>query len=204
MGIDAFALNVGQPTAAFTLDTVSQLFAAADGTGFKLFFSFDFYQTGDLAAHKTLFDQYRDHPAHLTYGDGSLPVVSSYSGGGLGADAWRSFKQENGVYLLPNAEADASYYSDPAAFFGTWADALDGVLTWETAWPETSETPLNVSSAQDEAIKAAADAAGKTYVMGMCLLRLPSSTPTESAHHPSSRTNRGLEPCADIRNYPDS
>lgn len=166
VGFDAFALNVGQPTQPFTLDTVQQLFDYASGKGFKLFFSFDFYQTGDINTHKTLFDQFRDHPAHLTYGPNSLPVVSSYSGGNLGADGWRSFKQENNVYLLPNPESDGSYYSDPATFFSTWADAVDGVLTWETSWPDAADTPQNVSSAKDEAIKAAADAAGKTYVMG--------------------------------------
>ncbi|KAG4222801.1 hypothetical protein PC116_g28725, partial [Phytophthora cactorum] len=114
--------------------------------------------------HQALFSQFKDHPAHLKYND--LPVVSSYSGGNLGPDTWRNFKSTNNVYLIPNPEADGNYYNNPAGFFQSWGDAIDGVFSWETAWPETSERPLNVSSERDAAVKSAADAAGKAYVMG--------------------------------------
>ena len=169
VGFDAFALNVGRPTEPWAISTVQQLFdyAGSRDGDFKLFFSFDFHQTPDIGAHKTLLDQFRDHPAHLTYGDGDRAVLSSFGGGDLGPDTWREFGSANGLYLLPNLEADGSYYSDPSAFFGAWGDAIDGVFSWETAWPETSETPVNVSSVQDESVKAAADAAGKSYMMGM-------------------------------------
>lgn len=167
VGFDAFALNVGNPGADWAKNTVQQLFDYA-GTrqSFKLFFSFDFYADGDISQHQALFAQFKDHPAHLRYGPGDLPVVSSYSGGGIGPDAWRSFKTANNVYLIPNPEADGNYYSNPSGFFQSWGDAVDGVFSWETAWPDTSDTPVNVSSAKDVAVKSAADAAGKAYMMG--------------------------------------
>lgn len=102
----------------------------------------------------------------MTYGPDNLPVVSSYSGGSLGPDVWRTFKETNNVYLLPNLEGDADYFTNPTGFFQKWGDAIDGVFTWETAWPDASDTPLNVTSEKDVTIKGAADAAGKSYMMG--------------------------------------
>ncbi|KAI1772010.1 glycoside hydrolase family 71 protein [Hypoxylon cercidicola] len=171
VGFDAFALNVGNPGADWASNTVQQLFDYAETRPFKLFFSFDFYGNGDINQHQALFARFKDHPAHLKYGSNNLPVVSSYSGGSIGPDAWRNFKTTNNVYLIPNPEADGNYYSNPSRFFQSWGDAVDGVFSWETAWPDTSDTPVNVSSARDEAVKAAADAAGKTYVMGLSSLQ---------------------------------
>ncbi|KAI1804276.1 glycoside hydrolase family 71 protein [Daldinia bambusicola] len=169
VGFDAFALNVGSPDADWAKNTIQQLFDYAGDKQFKLFFSFDFYGNGDINQHQALFSQFKDHPAHLKYND--LPVVSSYSGGNIGPDAWRNFKNTNDVYLIPNPEADGNYYNNPEAFFQSWGDAIDGVFSWETAWPETSERPANVSSERDAAVKSAADAAGKAYVMGLSSLQ---------------------------------
>lgn len=167
VGFDAFALNVGNPGADWAKNTVQQLFDYAGSKPFKLFFSFDFYGNGDISQHQALFAQFKDHPAHLKYGSNNLPVVSSYSGGSVGPDTWKSFKTANNVYLIPNPEADGNYYSNPSGFFKSWGDAVDGVFSWETAWPDTSETPVNVSSTKDQAVKSAADAAGKAYMMGL-------------------------------------
>lgn len=147
---------------------MNQLFDYADTRDdFKLFFSFDFYQTGDINTHAALYTQFADRASYLRYGDADRPVVSSYSGGAIGVDAWRNFKTANNVYLIPNPEADGNYYSQPSTFFQNWGGVVDGVFSWETNWPDVSDTPgTNVSSARDEAVKTAADAAGKTYVMG--------------------------------------
>lgn len=145
---------------------MQQLFDYARDKPFKLFLSFDFYAAGDIAAHQEFFNLWKGQAAYLTYGPNNLPVVSSYSGGSLGPDVWRNFKETNNVYLLPNLEGDADYYSNPTAFFQKWGDAIDGVFTWETAWPEASDTPVNVTSEKDAAIKGAADGAGKSYMMG--------------------------------------
>ncbi|OTA90693.1 glycoside hydrolase family 71 protein [Hypoxylon sp. CO27-5] len=169
VGFDAFALNVGNPGADWAKSTTQQLFDYASSKSFKLFFSFDFYGNGDISQHQALFNQFKDHPAHLKYNN--LPVVSSYSGGSIGPDTWRNFKNTNNVYLIPNPEADGNYYNNPSAFFQSWGDAIDGVFTWETAWPDASDRPVNVSSTKDQAIKSAADAAGKAYMMGLSSLQ---------------------------------
>ncbi|KAI0198279.1 glycoside hydrolase [Astrocystis sublimbata] len=172
-GFDAFALNIGKPQEPWLLSAVNQLFDYADSRDdFKLFFSFDFYQTGDINEHAGLYTQFADRPSYLRYGDGSLPVVSSYSGGDIGMDAWRNFKTANNVYLVPNPEADGDYYNNPATFFEKWGDVVDGVFSWETNWPGEADSPgTNVSSSRDEAVKKAADDAGKSYIMGLSSLQ---------------------------------
>ncbi|KAI1081857.1 glycoside hydrolase family 71 protein [Whalleya microplaca] len=171
VGFDAFALNVGSPDADWAKNTAQQLFDYAGTKDFKLFFSFDFYGSSDISVHKKLYDQFKDNKAYLRYGSGNKPVVSSYSGGGVGADVWRNFRDQNNVYLIPNPEAAENYYQNPATFFQNWGSALDGVFSWETAWPADSDKPTNVSSSQDEAVKKAADAAQKTYMMGLSTLQ---------------------------------
>ncbi|KAF2969036.1 hypothetical protein GQX73_g4532 [Xylaria multiplex] len=157
-GFDAFALNIGRPTEDWLRSAVNQLFNYADTRDdFKLFFSFDFYQTNDINTHAELYKQYAGRSSYLRYGDANLPVVSSYSGGGIGIDAWKNFKTANNVYLIPNPESDGTYYSEPQTFFQNWGDAIDGVFSWETNWPD--------------AVKTAADAAGKSYVMGLSSLQ---------------------------------
>ncbi|KAI0854999.1 glycoside hydrolase family 71 protein [Xylaria cubensis] len=172
-GFDAFALNIGAPGADWLKSAVTQLFNYADSRNdFKLFFSFDFYQEGDINAHAALYTQFANRASYLRYGNANQPVVSSFSGGNIGVDAWRNFKTANNVYLIPNPEADGNYYSQPATFFQNWGNAIDGVFSWETNWPDVSDTPgTNVSSARDAAVKQAADSVGKTYVMGLSTLQ---------------------------------
>ncbi|OBT71086.1 hypothetical protein VF21_09830 [Pseudogymnoascus sp. 05NY08] len=172
VGLDAFAVNVGAPGAEFSTITMQQLFDYARDKPFKLFFSFDFYAAGDIAAHQEFFNVWRNETAYLTYGPQNLPVLSTFSGGSLGPDVWRNFKETNNVYLLPNVEeGEADYYNNPTAFFQKWGGAIDGVFSWETAWPYASETPMNVTSEKDVAVKNAADAAGKSYMMGLSTLQ---------------------------------
>lgn len=172
VGFDAFALNVGAPEADWAIDAIQQLFDNAKGKNFGLFFSFDFYADGDITAHQTLYDKFKDEEAYFTYGPDSLNVISTFSGASLGPDTWASFKETNNVYLIPNAESDSDYYSNPESFFDRWGDAVDGVFSWETAWPGESNSPVNVSSSRDEDVMTAASAAGKSYMMGKQQLRL--------------------------------
>ncbi|KAI0149494.1 glycoside hydrolase family 71 protein [Xylariaceae sp. FL1272] len=170
-GFDAFALNVGAPGASWAVDAATQLFDAAIAAGgnFTLFFSFDFYQEGDITAHEDFFKDYVGRSSYLKYDD--KPVVSSFSGASIGASAWESFKDDNGVYLIPNPDSDESYFDSPATFWQEWGDALDGVFTWETAWPGQSSSPSNVSDSRDKTVMDGASDAGKTYIMGLSPLQ---------------------------------
>lgn len=166
VGFDAFALNVGQPDQSWTSDALKLLFDYAADKEFGLFFSFDFFSQPDINLHKTLYDQFKDEPAYYKYGTDQKNFLSTFSGANLGPDTWASFRADNNLFLVPNVEADGNYYSNPSGFFDSWGGALDGVFSWETAWPGQSDTPSNVTSDRDEAVKTAADTAFKAYMMG--------------------------------------
>ncbi|KXJ85754.1 hypothetical protein Micbo1qcDRAFT_180527 [Microdochium bolleyi] len=78
IGVDAFALNVGQPDLDWS------------GTKLKIVFSLDF--------------------------------------------------QKENVFCVPVIDQLPNYYTDPDAFWSSWSGAVDGVFTWEQAWPRSSNT----------------------------------------------------------------
>ncbi|KND86300.1 Mutanase [Tolypocladium ophioglossoides CBS 100239] len=173
LGFDAFALNIGQPSAPWAVGTVKALFDYADSTGFKLFFSLDFYQTADLNAYTDLLKGYIGRPAYLTAGPNNHPVISMFSVGSHSADDFQSWKQNtfNGnIYFLPNAD-NSPGYSNPQTWFQTWGKVVDGVFGWETAWPTQGTTPANVSIDFDTAVQNEARANSKTYMAPMSSLQ---------------------------------
>ncbi|KAL3494664.1 glycoside hydrolase [Aspergillus germanicus] len=178
VGFDAFALNIGDPTAEWAKSTIDQLFAAAEesGTAFGLFFSFDMLQHPVLADHVNLFNEYRDHPNYFRGGANGFPVVSSY-GGYATHDDWASFKDSADIYLIPNlddsapgAGDDAPYYTDTAGQLSGY-DFVDGFFSWESAWPASTEGPVNVNFAGDQAVMEYAHSFGKDYMMGLSSLQ---------------------------------
>lgn len=78
MGFDGFALNVHTATDQWCLTSLSFLFGAAQGAGFKLFFSFDMSWFTDPSQFVSLLQTYHNHPAHFL--KNNLPLVSKYFG----------------------------------------------------------------------------------------------------------------------------
>lgn len=165
LGIDAFALNVSQPNADWAKNSIDQLFNHASGKNFKLFFSLDLYQTGEVNDFNGLLKNYLDHPAYLTAGPNQYPVVSTFSAGQYGPEAFRDWKKNsfnNQIYFIPNADL-TSGYGNPS-WFDEWNQAVDGVFGWESAFPNSGISPANVSDQVDLAVQTAAHSNGKTYM----------------------------------------
>ena len=159
-------MNVGQPGQPWAQSTVKQLFDKADQTGFKLFFSLDFYQTGDVNSYTEIVSQYIGRDSYLKAGPDSLPVISTFSVGGVGPEGFQTWMQNNydgQIYFLPNADT-SSGYDNPETWFQQWGDVVDGVFGWESAGPAPGDTPANVSDAVDTAVQNAAHNIGKTYM----------------------------------------
>lgn len=167
MGLDAFALNVGAPTADWAQDAIKQLFDAAGDEGFKLFFSFDLSAWGTLQDHIDLFDKYSSNDAYLTYGSDSSPLVSSFAGYDH-INHWTSFKNNNKVSLIPNLDDKNidQYYNDPSSYLSKYLDIVDGFFSWESAWPSGSDTVTNLSSTWDSNVQSFAHGSSKAYMMG--------------------------------------
>ncbi|CAL1713082.1 unnamed protein product [Somion occarium] len=139
-GIDAFALNIG--TDDWQPGHVKMAYdaAAASGTGFKMFISFDMTvlpcgSPADAAALRNYVTTYADHPAQFKY-DGRV-FASTFSGekcsfgSGSPQNGWKSqfYSQLNGnVFFVP------ALFADPGSF-PSWSGAMDGVFNWNAGWP---------------------------------------------------------------------
>lgn len=175
LGIDAFALNLQSTTLPYATTAVQYLFDAAFNTGFKLFFSFDMTAFSSPSEIIPMLQQYGTNTTYFSANNDGRPFVSIFRGGGssfsFGSanpnDGWQTqFKdvlQSNGLTInfVPNFD-DASNY--PTGFFDQFP-VVDGVFSWETAWPSGSTTPTTVSDTVDVAAMAGAVAAKKTYMM---------------------------------------
>ncbi|KAJ5570229.1 uncharacterized protein N7459_009659 [Penicillium hispanicum] len=177
IGLDAFAMNVGNPTASWAQSCVKELFDAAQGTNFSLFFSFDMYQDSTLSDHVSLFKQYQDHANYMRAGPNNYPVISSYGGYSAVSD-WASFKKSSNIYLIPNLDDSAagsgdtsSYYTDPSGELSKFNSIVDGYFSWESAWPASTGGPTNVSSTGDANVLEFAHGASKSYMMGLSTLQ---------------------------------
>ncbi|EJF61327.1 glycoside hydrolase [Dichomitus squalens LYAD-421 SS1] len=182
MGLDAFALNVQQPSADFTTSSVGWLFEAANQNGFKLFFSFDMTTIGAPSDFLPLFNQYVGNAAY--YQHENRPFVSTFDGGAksFGASSpnqgWQQqFKDVlSGQGINPFFVPDFDDYTGSAGstydstFFSNYG-SVDGVFSWESAWPEISEGLVNVSNSKDQAGLQAAHAANKVYMMPLSSLQ---------------------------------
>ncbi|VUC37092.1 unnamed protein product [Clonostachys rosea] len=173
LGIDAFVLNVGMPNADWCISTVEQLFAAASGTNFKIFFSLDLYAESDPYAFTTMINKYFSHPNYYKAGPSSAPMLSTFQPGAWGSDNWGAFlaSLSSKPYFVPDFDQAEGYYENPEAFWYYWKDTLDGSFSWEQSWPGVTDTQTNVTSEVDAKVLSATHAQGKVYMMGLSSLQ---------------------------------
>ncbi|TFK94672.1 glycoside hydrolase family 71 protein [Polyporus arcularius HHB13444] len=179
IGLDAFALNVQDASASWSTSAIQLLFDAAAANDFKLFFSFDMAVLDQPSTFLPLFKQYQNNPAY--YYHDNRPFVSTFDGGAksFGASSpnagWQSQLKDalasSGInpFFVPDFD-DYGGATYDAAFFSNYP-VVDGVLSWEAAWPEVNEGTANVSSAKDQVAIQAAHAAGKVYMMPLSSLQ---------------------------------
>jgi glucan endo-1,3-alpha-glucosidase len=171
IGIDAFALNVGNATAWWALDTINQLFTAASGTDLKFFFSMDLAQDSNAYDFTDLINEYMGNANYFTYN--GLPFLSTFSAAGTGPDYWPGFLAtlSSDVYFVPDFDDGLDYYTNFDSWLGAWTSVVDGVFSWETAWPSTSDTASNVSTSEDETIMTSVHNGGKSYMIPLSSLQ---------------------------------
>ncbi|KAF9516438.1 glycoside hydrolase family 71 protein [Hydnum rufescens UP504] len=148
-GIDGFALNVGADS--WALSRVSDAYAAAAGTSFKLFLSFDMTSLpcaspGDATVLRQYISTYANHPNQLYY-QGKL-IVSSFSGqdctfgqGDINSGWNYAIKTTapQPVAFIP------SFFSGTSSFAST--PVMDGEFNWNGGWP-MSDSDIDFSSDQ--------------------------------------------------------
>lgn len=167
-GFDGFALNTHSISSSdkWNTDALDFLFDAAAGTKFKLFISFDMSWGLDVNQLAAFLAPYAKKDAYYTV-DGKA-FISTYTGGTISSDSWKSgfldpLASTHGVtpYFVPDFDDFSGY---PSGVFSSYP-ILDGVFSWEAAWPAPGNTPANVSDEVDSAALKEAHDAGKTYMM---------------------------------------
>ncbi|CZS94451.1 related to mutanase [Rhynchosporium agropyri] len=163
-GLDAFVLNIAYPDSNIP-GQVAKAFAAAEaeGSGFKLFFAFDYLgggqrwpSTGSNSVVSYL-NQYKNSPAYFRYQ--GLPFVSTFEGVD-DINAWAPNgpirSAVGGLYFVPD------WSSLGPSNFATHNDNVQGAFSWEM-WPAGATDKTTDS---DYAWKNNIGA-GKTYMMGV-------------------------------------
>lgn len=167
-GFDGFALNTHtiSPSDTWNINTLNYLFAAASGTDFKLFISFDMSWGLDVTKLAAFMAPYAIQDPY--YRVNGQAFVSTFTGGTISNVQWNSgFIQpmisSYGIkpFFVPDFDDFSGY---PNGIFSSYP-ILSGVFSWESAWPAPGNTPTNVSSQVDSAALQQARAAGKLYMM---------------------------------------
>lgn len=147
MGLDGFALNIGDSTQSFVNTTLGYLFNFAAGKSFKLFISMDLSAaTAACTSLKTscngpydyydIFSYYLGNTAYYVGPNGD-PVISTYSAGGLNNINWTDWKNtlDSVMYFIPDFDDTDGYYQAASGWWSYWGDVVDGLFSWEAAWP---------------------------------------------------------------------
>jgi glucan endo-1,3-alpha-glucosidase len=173
LGVSAFALNVGTCPESWCVPAIQSLFAATEGTDFKIFFSLDLYSQPDPYAFVDLINEYFAHPNYYRGGPDSAPMLSTFLDAGWGPDGWAEFLAALGTkpYFVPMFDQAQGYYTDPESFWAAWTDVLDGCFSWEQSWPGRSESHANVTWDADASVMAVTHSLGKTYMTGLSSLQ---------------------------------
>ncbi|KAJ6043821.1 hypothetical protein N7499_006240 [Penicillium canescens] len=173
-GFDGFALNTHTISASDTwnINALNYLFAAASGTSFKLFVSFDMSWGLDVTKLADFLAPYATQDAY--YKVNGQAFVSTFTGGTISNAQWDSgfiqpLTSTYGIkpFFVPDFDDFSGY---PNGVFSAYP-ILNGVFSWETAWPSPGTTPTNVTSQVDSAALQQAHAAGKVYMMPMSPLQ---------------------------------
>ncbi|KAL2047720.1 hypothetical protein N7G274_000762 [Stereocaulon virgatum] len=185
MGLDGFALNIGDATQSFVATTVEYLFGAAAGTNFKLFISMDLSASGAACAasstscngpydYYNIFKQYLGNSAYYA-GPNGQPMISTFSASNLTNTDWTNWKQTlaNQMHFIPDFDATDGYYQAADGWWSYWGNVVDGLFSWEAAWPAIGglggSYPGDVSP--DLPVIAGAYSHSKSYMIALSTLQ---------------------------------
>ncbi|EKG13545.1 Glycoside hydrolase family 71 [Macrophomina phaseolina MS6] len=177
MGLDGFALNIGDPTQPFVRRTLDSMFNYTRDRHpkFKHFFSLDLWAAGGAGKRLEDYDGLlRDFMGHAAYQKGAngFPFVSTFGDGGTTKDVWLAWREKwaNKVYLVPDFDQTQGYYEAAPGWWSHWGDVVDGLFSWESTWPWAGARST-ADASLDQAVAAGARQRKKAYMMGLSLLQ---------------------------------
>ncbi|KAJ7898691.1 glycoside hydrolase family 71 protein [Mycena olivaceomarginata] len=159
MGIDAFALDIGEDS--YNEQQLGFAYAAAANVGFKVFISFDFayWTAGDTSTMSSYMKTYATQPGQFLYNNAAF--VSSFVGDGY---PYRTLESQSGVKLFACPSWQPGSFINNANIV---CRAVDGLMTGAKSFAEGSTDPLSIpangtTSLDHEYIT---DLGGKPYMM---------------------------------------
>ncbi|KAL0253195.1 hypothetical protein SLS55_010167 [Diplodia seriata] len=172
MGLDGFALNIGDPSQTFVRQTLNYMFdhARDNYPDFKLFISMDLWAAGSAKKGLDDFDDLlRDYMGHAAYykGPNGYPFISSFADGGVHNTTWMDWRNKwaNEIYFVPDFDGSKGYYLSDPGWWEYWGDVVDGIFSWESTWPLRGHT--DTSSWKNESyVREGAFSNEKAYMMG--------------------------------------
>ncbi|KAK0638185.1 Glucan endo-1 [Lasiodiplodia hormozganensis] len=177
MGLDGFALNIGDPTQPFVRDALNKMFDFTRDKypKFKLFFSLDLWASGGAGKRLGDYDSLlRDFMGHGAYQKGAngFPFVSTFGDGGTTKDVWINWKKKwaNKVYLVPDFDQTQGYYDAAPGWWSYWGEVVDGLFSWESSWPKVGDrntADMNL----DKTVANGARDRKKAYMIGLSMLQ---------------------------------
>jgi hypothetical protein len=117
-----------------------------------------------------IFTKHESHPAYYRAVTNFYPLVSTFGDGGLMNQDWSDWKStvmKNKVYFVPNLDHTSGYHQGASSWWIYWEAVVDGLFSWESAWPEPAS--LSGTSPSDVALDVAVISGtrehGKSYMM---------------------------------------
>lgn len=140
-----------------------------------MFVSLDMYASvgagKGLDSYYPILSGYLGHTAYYR-GPNGFPFLSTFSYGSLTNTQWLAFKQTyaNQLYFVPDFDGTQDYYQNSADWWAYWGSVVDGLFSWESAWPNVGASNVGDVSL-DNTVIAGTSARGKTYMMAVSALQ---------------------------------
>ncbi|OJD38735.1 glycoside hydrolase family 71 [Diplodia corticola] len=177
MGLDGFALNIGDPSTQFTRDVFNNMFdyTRDNHPDFKLFISMDLWSQNDTLNFDGYFVDFLGHDAYYK-GPNGYPFVSTYGNGNFSKEKWQTWRNRfsDKLYFVPDFAGMIGEGNQTAAWWDEWDGVIDGLFDWESAWPERGLS--NTQSIAADVVQVDSTASqNKTYMIGMSMLQYKNS-----------------------------
>lgn len=171
MGLDGFALNIGDPNGAETRALLGNImdYAASNHPEFKLFISMDMWSPKNLSDFDDILRDFLGHDAYYKGSDG-YPFLSTYGSGDFDENVWNDWRERwaDKIYFVPDF-ADAMALQGSDGWWDKWGVLIAGLFSWESTWPALGQVSTLQSVAVDQK-PAWTKERNKTYMIGECLL----------------------------------
>lgn len=176
MGLDGFALNIGDPNGAETRALLGNImdYAASNHPEFKMFISMDMWSPKNLSDFDDILRDFLGHDAYYKGSDG-YPFLSTYGSGDFDENVWNDWRERwaDKIYFVPDF-ADAMALQGSDGWWDKWGVLIAGLFSWESTWPALGQVSTLQSVAVDQK-PAWTKERNKTYMIGLSMLQYKNS-----------------------------